>query len=124
MRCFIFLILAPFIACSADELKPTTRPIEWGEGQQGVILEKQIAAIEATEPAVWREFRTGADTMGAHTSETFSVACAYLIRRDPTFFLRRHLSGDSYAFHAERELTVGAARSIGRFSILFIVSGF
>jgi hypothetical protein len=96
MHRFLLIILVPF-ACSAGQLKPTLRPTEWGEGQQGVILERQIAGIEASAPAIWREFRTGADTRGAHTSETFSVACAYLIRRDPTFFLRRYLSGDAYA---------------------------
>jgi hypothetical protein len=93
----LLLLVVTAATCSAGQLKPAMRPIEWGEGQQGIVLERQIAVIEASAPDAWREFRTGHDTLGAHRSETFSVACAYLIRRDPTFFLRRHLTGDRYA---------------------------
>lgn len=94
---YIFLITAALLAgCASHRPEPALRPTAIAEGNYGVILERQIAGMEASAPPVWSDFRIGADTRGAHTGETFSAACAYLIRRDPTVFLRRHLAGDRY----------------------------
>jgi hypothetical protein len=75
---------------------PATAPTFVAGSSYGEWLEDHIAAMEANAPAAWPKFRIGVDTLSAHGGETFAVACAYLIRRDPTFFLRRHLSGDRY----------------------------
>jgi hypothetical protein len=57
-----------------------------------------IDRIEEGDMEAWQQFAAyelaGLD--GEH-SETYSMACAELARRDPTIFLRRHLHGDRTA---------------------------
>lgn len=85
-----------FAGCATHGPSPATAPTAIAGSSYGEWLERHIAAMEAHAPAAWAEFRIGADTLSAHGGETFAAACAYLIRRDPTFFLRRHLNGDRY----------------------------
>ena len=91
------LIAIVAAGCSTQLPQKATRPINWCEGNTGIILEHQISIMESSVPPEWSDFRTGADSLGAMYGETFAVSCAYLLRRDPTFFLRRYLSGDPYA---------------------------
>jgi hypothetical protein len=90
----LLLIAVVLTGCAAHGPSSATAPTFIGD--YGIWLERHIAAMEASAPAEWPKFRIGADTRSAHGGETFSVACAYLIRRDPTLFLRRHLTGDRY----------------------------
>lgn len=99
----VLLLLALIVsACSTHPPSAAIAPSYISDGSYGNILESQIAAIERSDPAAWHQFRIGNDTRGAHTSETFSAGCAYLVRRDPTFFLRRHMEGDRYALPCGR----------------------
>ncbi|WP_377165305.1 hypothetical protein [Prosthecobacter fluviatilis] len=69
-------------------------PRHFADGKLARKLETDIAAIERNEPAGWKDLASHAYRLDGEHAETFAVACAYLLRRDPTIFLRRHLTGD------------------------------
>lgn len=54
-----------------------------------------IDRIERGDSDAWAEFKRQGKDLDGEYSQTFSVACAELVTRDPTFFLRRYLAGDS-----------------------------
>jgi hypothetical protein len=56
-----------------------------------------IERIEAGEESAWTEFKRVGSNLDGEYSQTYSVACSELLRRDPTFFLRRYLAGDTEA---------------------------
>lgn len=81
-------------ACSTPQVYRHWTPVEFADSPLARSLEKDIAAIERSEPNGWRSFSSHAYRVDGEYAETFSVACAHLLRRDPTIFLRRYLAGD------------------------------
>lgn len=63
-----------------------------------MLLVKDMVAIERNESRAWHDL-AGHDfpPIDAEHGETFGAVCAYLVRRDPVIFLRRHLAGDPQA---------------------------
>lgn len=92
--CLISLMLA---ACHVEAVKPSLSPRQFTDSRLARNLEADITAIETSEPAGWRDLASHAHRLDGEYAETFAVACAHLLRRDPTVFLRRHLAGDSNA---------------------------
>ena len=45
----------------------------------------------------WKAFASLGSGLDGEHSQTYSIACAELARRDPTFYLRRYLIGDHSA---------------------------
>ncbi len=45
----------------------------------------------------WNEFAEIRHGLDGEKSQTYAVACAELLRRDPTFFLRKYLKKDTKA---------------------------
>jgi hypothetical protein len=70
----------------------------WADTRLSHSLADLIDRIEGGDMEAWQRFAAyelaGLD--GEH-SETYSMACGELARRDPTIFLRRHLRGDRTA---------------------------
>jgi hypothetical protein len=87
--------------CSAtpdrpEEFRASLRT--WADTGLSRNLADLIDRIEGGDIEAWQRFAAyelaGLD--GEH-SETYSMACGELARRDPTIFLRRHLRGDRTA---------------------------
>ena len=60
-------------------------------------LKRLLDKIEAGDMTAWQEFAgyENSEGMDGERSLIYSVACAELLRRDPTFLLRRYLLGDA-----------------------------
>ena len=56
-----------------------------------------VKKIERGDLSAWDTFAAKGEDLDGEYSQTYSVACSELLRRDPTFFLRRHLAGDPRA---------------------------
>jgi hypothetical protein len=77
----------------------TTRYVSSGYSKH---LTKLLERIDAGDDVAWSEFKkAGKDVDGEH-SQTYSVACSELLRRDPTFFLRKYLFGDDESIECGR----------------------
>ena len=74
----------------------------WVDSPFSRKLTDLIDHIESGDKVAWQTFSsyTSAGLDGEY-SETYSMACSELARRDPTIFLRKHLYGD------ERAIAVG-----------------
>ena len=92
--CLCGFILA---ACHVEAVKPSLSPRQFADSKLARKLEADITAIEGNEPAGWKDLASYAHKLDGEHAETFAVACADLLRRDPTIFLRRHLAGDPNA---------------------------
>ena len=80
--------------CPAEPPKRSLAPTEFTDTRFARRLEADIASIERSEPQGWHDLAGCAYHVDGEYGEVFSSACAYLLRRDPTLFLRRHLAGD------------------------------
>jgi hypothetical protein len=89
------------VGCTAtrdrpEEFRASLRT--WADTRLSRNLADLIDRIERGDMKAWQRFAAyelaGLD--GEH-SETYSMACGELARRDPTIFLRRHLCGDQTA---------------------------
>ena len=85
-----------WLSCAFGGPKPAVTPTFFAPGALATELEANVTAIERSTPARWIAFSRLARHLDGEKGETFAVACAYLVRRDPTIFLRRHLAGDRY----------------------------
>ena len=72
----------------------------------GVLLHR----IEAGDKSAWTEFKNAGSGVDGERSQVFSVACSELLRRDPTFTLRRYLKGDDEAITYSRRGYMWSAR--------------
>ncbi len=70
---------------------------EFADSGTARALDRNVAAIERSEPQGWHDLASYAYHVDGEHGEAFSAACSYLARRDPTVFLRRYLAGDSNA---------------------------
>lgn len=73
-----------------------------GRGARGfeADIAKQIAVLERdpTDERAWAAFAAIHETfLDGERAFMFSIACGELARRDPAFFLRKHLTGDPQA---------------------------
>ena len=65
-------------------------------------LSSLVQRIEKGDLSAWDKFAAEANGLDGEYSQTYSVACSELLRRDPTFLLRRYLAGDPRALSAAR----------------------
>ncbi len=70
---------------------------EFADSGTARALDRDVAAIERSEPQGWRDLASYAYRVDGEHGEAFAAACSYLARRDPTVFLRRYLAGDPNA---------------------------
>ena len=60
-------------------------------------LDKYVREIELGSGRAWEDFLKNGEDLDGEYSQTYSVACSELLRRDPTVCLRKFLQGDSRA---------------------------
>ncbi len=105
MRCTLFLSLLPaaaFSVCLAacrtlhpPREKPFPPLSTWTNSGFASDLAALLSRIEKGDMKAWHHFASYLDgAPDGEYSETYSMACGELARRDPTIFLRRHLLGD------------------------------
>ncbi len=106
MRCTRFLIVAALlsvweVACSSHQQRPEKllpAVSSWADTGLSHNLADLLKRIEGGDMKAWSEFAAYVDGgLDGEHSETYSMACGELARRDPTIFLRRHLLGDPHA---------------------------
>ena len=90
-------VAASLLCYGCDQPRRSMSPAEYGEGSMGDRLQRDVSLIEASVPNGWRDFSGTCEGLDAAKGENFDVACSYLVRRDPTLFLRRFLAGDPSA---------------------------
>jgi hypothetical protein len=96
------LVLVSLAGCAVSE-RTAIAPRSFADGHLASALERDIAKMEDSTPEGWDRFADSSRWLDGENGETFAVACAYLIRRDPTIFLRRYLAGDERAIFCGRE---------------------
>lgn len=101
------------VPCAGQERLPASVR-SWADTSFSRNLADLIDLIEKGDLDAWQQFagyvQTGLD---GERSETYSMACAELARRDPTLFLRHHLDGDAKAV-AVGKRAFGGVGSQGR----------
>ena len=93
----LWLCILILPGCAATSAKRNLLASEFADGPLARSLDADIHTIERSEPQGWRSLALHASQVDGEYAETFAVACANLVRRDPTVFLRRHLAGDADA---------------------------
>jgi len=92
-------------ACTAQKYdleywgSSTSRYVESPFAQR---LSGLVQSIEKGDLSAWDNFARLGEGLDGEYSQTYSVACSELLRRDPTFLLRRYIAGD--------ERTIAVAR--------------
>lgn len=97
MRHLIVLIAFSLAGCSAQKVDTkywTSSVNRYINGGFATKLTSLLGRIERGDLSAWREFASYAGQLDAEKGETYDVACGELLRRDPTFYLRRFLAGD------------------------------
>ena len=94
-------VILGLAGCSATSDRPEEYRASirtWADTGFSRNLADLIVRIEGGDMEAWQRFAAYelAGLAGEH-SETYSMACGELARRDPTIFLRRHLCGDRTA---------------------------
>ena len=89
------------VACRSHQQRPEKLGpalSTWADTGLSRGLADLLKRIEAGDMKAWFEFAAYVDAgLSGEYSETYSMACGELARRDPTIFLRRHLMGDQKA---------------------------
>ncbi len=89
------------VACSSPQQRPEKllpSVSSWADTGLSRNLAILLKRIEGGDMKAWSEFAAYDDGgLDGEHSETYSMACGELARRDPTIFLRRHLLGDTRA---------------------------
>ena len=96
----IFLCSVTIVGCTAIERDSeywTSSVTRYVDSNFSRTLDQLLKRIEKGDQAAWREFAGFANQVDGESGQTYAVACAELLRRDPTFYLRRHLAGDPNA---------------------------
>ena len=86
-------MLLPMVSALAGPQRSLSAT-EFADSGTARALDRDVAAIERSEPQGWRDLASYAYHVDGEHGEAFSAACSYLARRDPTVFLRRYLAGD------------------------------
>jgi len=96
------LTLPLLVACSTSTTHRSDHQmasvISWADTKFSKHLATLLQRIERGDMCAWTEFAAHVNSgLDSERSETYSMACGELARRDPTIFLRRHLMGDPLA---------------------------
>ena len=99
LRCIIVILALSGCSTTSTSQKDFGASLRnWVDSPLSRNLANLIDRIEGGDMRAWQRFSAyevaGLD--GEH-SETYSMACGELARRDPTIFLRRYLHGDARA---------------------------
>lgn len=89
--CFLLL-------CYPHEAKSREAPystLSYANSGLSRRLTKIIDRIEEGDRRAWNQFKSEGKDLDGEYSQTYSVACAEILTRDPTFFLRLYLTGDT-----------------------------
>lgn len=95
----LLLLAGPLVAApkSAEFYTSSVSRYVGSEFSKG--LAALVTKIEGGNSDAWMRFKEELESpnLDGERSQTFSVACAEISRRDPTFFLRMYLLGDKVA---------------------------
>ena len=94
------LILPTFLVGCASMRDSTAIPrttLAYTNSAFSIHLSKMILRIESGDLTAWKQYKAIGIGLDGEHSQTYSVGCAEILARDPTFFLRRHLAGDENA---------------------------
>jgi len=85
-------------------------------GRFGKALIALMGRIERGDLSAWKTFASYShrpNRLDGECAETYALACSELARRDPTFYLRRYLIGDTRAIALGRNAyNFSASRSL------------
>ncbi|WP_411825489.1 hypothetical protein [Luteolibacter sp. AS25] len=96
----IIIILALIVSGCASSSSSDDLPVattSYVNTKYSRRLTQLIDKIESGDLAAWNEYKISGEDTDGENAETFGVGCAEILIRDPTFYLRRHLAGDSQA---------------------------
>jgi hypothetical protein len=103
MPYYAFIVILLVAGCGTHQ-EPLFSTIRYANSSFAHRLTSLIDRIEGGDLAAWESFKSSGVGLDGEYSQTYSIACAELVTRDPTFFLRLYLRDDAsvipYAYEA------------------------
>ncbi len=97
MRIYFYTLLLLLPSCS-NQTRDTGMPrstISYVNSSFAQSLTRLIDRIELGDLEAWSDFKRHNVDLDGEFSQTYAVACSEILTRDPSFFLRRYLAGES-----------------------------